>query len=306
MPEDKTFSAYNEQQGQAYAQSRLDYHHTVYSAVINQHTSTGGKLDTLVDVGCGPGIAARALAPRFVHAFGLDHSNGMIESARKLGGVTSTSEPVRFEVSSAEELGSNLSPPIPEGSVDLITAATAAHWFDMDVFWARAAKMLKPGGSIAIWVCGDVRAHPSNPNADALQAAIERNREEYLNAFYLPGNRMSLDQYADLPLPWDLAQPVAELDQSTFYRREWKGGEDFFAVRPEMDMDGVEKLMATTSPVTRWREAHPDAVGTEKDVARVLRREIEELLRSAGVEAGKEKLLGETTGALLIVKKKAL
>lgn len=26
-----------------------------------------------------------------------------------------------------------------------------AHWFDMPKFWAAAAKVLKPGGTVAIW-----------------------------------------------------------------------------------------------------------------------------------------------------------
>jgi trans-aconitate 3-methyltransferase len=28
-----------------------------------------------------------------------------------------------------------------------------AHWFDMTKFWAEAAKVVKPGGTVALWTC---------------------------------------------------------------------------------------------------------------------------------------------------------
>ena len=71
------------------------------------------------------------------------------------------------------------------------------------------------------------------------------------------------------------------------------------------DLDRMERVMGTASPVQRWRDAHPDAVGTERDVIRIMRREIERLLQEAGVEKGKEVIKGNLTGVLLMVKKKA-
>jgi hypothetical protein len=28
-----------------------------------------------------------------------------------------------------------------------------AHWFDMAKFWAKAAKIVKPEGTVALWTC---------------------------------------------------------------------------------------------------------------------------------------------------------
>jgi ubiquinone/menaquinone biosynthesis C-methylase UbiE len=124
---EKTFRSFTKEQGANYAKNRRGYHPDLYKFIIDHHTSTGGQLNTLIDVGCGPGGAARALAPHFAHAIGLDPSEGMIENARGLAGTTSTSEPIRFEISTAEDLGWHLSPPIEDSSVDLIAASTAAH-----------------------------------------------------------------------------------------------------------------------------------------------------------------------------------
>lgn len=304
FPTEKTFSSYNRGQGETYAKLRPDYHPSLYQTVLHRHISTGGQLDTLVDVGCGPGLVARALAPHFAHAIGLDPSEGMASTARSMGGVTSTSEPIRFELSTAEELGAHISPPIQASSVDLITAAKAAHWFDMSRFWPSAARVLKPGGTVALWTSGDIRAHPSVPNAAAIQAAIDEHYERHMMPYYEHGNVVSRDRYVDLSLPWTLARPVPEFDESCFSRKEWDVGEEFFVGEQDVDLDTFEKVMSTASFVTRWREAHPELAGTERDALKTLRKEIERLLHEAGVESGKETIRGTVQGVLLIVKKK--
>ncbi|KPM38707.1 hypothetical protein AK830_g7850 [Neonectria ditissima] len=301
---EKTFSAYNSEQGKAYAKVRRDYHPSLYQTVLDHHTSTGGHLDTLIDVGCGPGLAARALAPHFAHVVGLDPSEGMIATARSLGGVTSTSEPIRYELSTAEHLGRNISPPIADSSIDLITASNAAHWFDMAGFWPSAARVLKPGGSVALWTSGDIRIHSSQPNAEAIQAAMDKHNEDHLVRYYEPGNILTRNRYSTLPLPWTLAQPVGEFDEASFLRKDWAPGEVFFTGEQEVDLDMFEKMITTGSPQTRWHQAHPQLVGTDRDVVKVLRKNIERLLHEAGVEKGKEVLRGTVQGTLLIVKKK--
>ncbi|MCJ1458638.1 hypothetical protein MMC28_009012 [Mycoblastus sanguinarius] len=305
---EKTFRSYTQDQGATYAQNRHGYHPNLYKTIIDHHTSTGGKLNTLLDVGCGPGTAAHALAPQFTRAIGLDPSEGMINSARSLVGASSTSEPIRFEISTAEDLGWHLSPPIEDRSVDLMTASTAAHWFDMARFWPRAADVLKPGGTAALWTTGSVTMHPSMPNAAAIQAAIDDIEERNLKPFVERGNLLGRNLYNDLPLPWTLVPPIADFDEPAFFRKEWgpDNCEEFFVGGGlTTDLDRMERVMGTASPVQRWRDAHPDAVGTERDVIRIMRREIERLLQEAGVEKGKEVIKGNLTGVLLMVKKKA-
>jgi hypothetical protein len=53
MVTEKTFSSYTKDQGANYAKLRRGYHPNLYKTVIDYHTSSGGKLDTLLDVGCG-------------------------------------------------------------------------------------------------------------------------------------------------------------------------------------------------------------------------------------------------------------
>ncbi|KAI1204536.1 S-adenosyl-L-methionine-dependent methyltransferase [Annulohypoxylon truncatum] len=308
---EKTFKAYKHEQGTAYAQVRPVYDKDFYQFIVDSHTSTGGKLDIVLDVGSGPGVAARGLAPHFAHVIGIDASEGMISAARSIGGLTSISEPIRYEISGAEELGSNLDPPIPDAGVDLITAATAAHWFDMSRFWPRAAQVLKPGGSVALWSLSSVQILPATPNHEAIQAALENFRSQELRPYLERGNILARDLYVDLPLPWTLEHPVSDFDQSTFVRKEWKdegpnSDPDPIGLGTQtVNLEQFEKRFETSSPVTRWREAHPDAVGTERDVVKLLSREVARLLHEAGVEKGKEQITGRVRSVLLMVKKKA-
>ncbi|ORY63281.1 S-adenosyl-L-methionine-dependent methyltransferase [Pseudomassariella vexata] len=303
-----TFRSFTNEQGANYAQNRKSYSYKLFELLIKHHISTGGQLDTVLDVGCGPGIATHDVASHFEHVIGLDPSEGMIATARSLGGSSKSSEPIRFELSTAEELGSNLDQPIAAGSVDLITAATAAHWFDMSKFWSRAAQVLRPGGTVAIWTSRFNFVHPSMPNRDAVQALADEFHDKYIRPYAQPGSMLSQNLYVDLPLPWTLDEPVAGFDQETFYRREWTGEYDsdrFFADQAAVDLDTMEKMYSTASSVVRWREAHSDAAGTERDVLRIFRRSLEKLLHEAGVEHGKEWVRGSVGGVLLMVKKKA-
>lgn len=180
----------------------------------------------------------------------------------------------------------------------------------MPAFWAEAARVLKPGGTVALWTSGQVRANPSSPGSAAVQAAIE-GLEASLGEHTLLGNRLRpRDLYVNLPLPWTLETPVGEFDEGSFLRKEWGTGpgsepsDRFHTHQGPMDMAGLEKMLSSASSVTRWRQAHPDAVGTESDIVRVTRREIERALHEAGVEEGKEFLNGCVSGVLLMVKRK--
>lgn len=159
--ETNPWGAFSAQQGKSYAQNRRSYSPKLYDSIVDFHKATGGQLKSLLDVGCGPGVAVRDLGPLFTTAVGIDPSRGMVDTARSLGGSCAGPAPIRFEVSSAEELGCNLASRIPDGSVDLIVAANSAHYFCMERFWAAAARVLRPGGSVALWASTPVGMHPS-------------------------------------------------------------------------------------------------------------------------------------------------
>lgn len=136
--------------------------------------------------------------------------------------------------------------------------------------------------------------------------------------YYEPGNRLARDLYVDLPLPWTVSPPAdAALPKPLFVRKtfgldadEAEGqveGEELHAGPADqwLDLDMIEKMFATVSPVARWREANPEKVGTGEDVVKKIRSSLEKGLWEAGVEKGKEKVRPGGHGVLLMLKKRA-
>jgi SAM-dependent methyltransferase len=300
--EESTFRSYNEADSKLYAQLRRKYHPSVYNTLLTHHTFTGGQLSHVLDLGCGPGLATQDLAPHFAHATGLDASPNMISFAQTLGLKTASSEPVDFRVSSAEAMDG-----IADDSVDLITAANAAHWFDMPRFWARAAQILRPEGSVALWTSGEIAAHSDTPNAAAINEAFLRFKEEEMKPYFEKGNFIVQSGYRDLEMPWDATPPVEAFDRAGVFRKEWDLEREEFMVGQDVAFttEMFERMWATSSPVTRWRRAHPGAEGTEGDVVRRLRRRVEGLLAEVGVDEGEAVLRGTSAGVVVIVKKVA-
>ncbi|KAK8069851.1 S-adenosyl-L-methionine-dependent methyltransferase [Apiospora phragmitis] len=279
-PREAIFRKYTTEEGNHYANFRPTYHENLYKLVIDHHSSTGGQFDTIVDLGCGPGNSVRELAPKFQHAFGLDPSEGMIGAARSLGGTTASGELIRFEI------------------VDLIVASTAAHWFDLERFWPRAAAVLKPGGTVAFWGSNSNYAHPSVPNHEAVTAVLHHYEEYYLQPYYQPGNFAASNLYRNFKYPWDMDPPLPAFDQATFFRKEWdpKAWESGYIIQPPADMNTLEKVMATRL-IRTWR-------GRKKSMVKMLRRDIEKILHDSGVEKGKESLKAGVAAVLVMAKKK--
>ena len=129
---EKTFKAYTPGQAQAYAQQRGAYNERLYNIICDYHAETGGLFGTLVDLGCGPGNSTRPLAKRFEKAYGIDPSEGMIETARSISlssgqDETKSGEYIYFSVGRAEDVGEGV-----RGTgekVDMITAGMAVRVF---------------------------------------------------------------------------------------------------------------------------------------------------------------------------------
>ena len=123
--EELTFRQYTPNQAKAYAAGRSSYHDNLYKIIFDHHSSTGGAFTTLMDVGCGPGNSTRPLAKRFETAYGVDPSPEMINTAKRLGGVTALGKQIDFLVGRAEDMGGSNWDKDSGGKVDLLTAGMA-------------------------------------------------------------------------------------------------------------------------------------------------------------------------------------
>jgi len=98
--------------------------------------------DRVVDIGCGPGAAARAAARRCASATGVDPAPMMLRLGRWLTAARRIVN-VTFVSGTAEAL------PLPAASATVTWALSSFHhWTDRAAGLAEASRVLAPGGRI--------------------------------------------------------------------------------------------------------------------------------------------------------------
>jgi SAM-dependent methyltransferase len=128
---------------ETYERYRPPYPQAVFEALKARLGSTvieGKALDT----GAGTGIFSRLLlqaVPELAEVLCIEVNEDMV----RVGSEACAGLPkIRYRLGSAESL------PAPDSSLILITAATAANWFDRPIFFREAVRVLKPGGLLAL------------------------------------------------------------------------------------------------------------------------------------------------------------
>ena len=92
-----------------------------------------------LDIGCGTGKLAQALARVFRHVDGIDPADEMLEVARRRAAVSGAPS-LAFHQMSAESLD------FPDGTFDFIVSVTALHHADLPRALAEVRRVLRPGG----------------------------------------------------------------------------------------------------------------------------------------------------------------
>jgi ubiquinone/menaquinone biosynthesis C-methylase UbiE len=145
----------------------------------------------VLDVATGAGHTAFTLAPRVGRVVATDITSQMLEKtavgAHERGLTNLTVQPADAE---------NL--PFPPANFDLVTCRIAAHHFpDVGRFVAEAARVLKPGGRLAV-----VDNIVPGSRLRGKKADLQRQAGSYVNAFEKlrdpsHGRCLSLDEWAD-------------------------------------------------------------------------------------------------------------
>jgi SAM-dependent methyltransferase len=141
------------QQAEAYDRFRPRYP----DAVIDELLGPVPEGLEVLDVGCGTGIASRQIARRGANVLGVELAPRMAEIARGYG--------VEVEIAAFEGWDA------AGRTFDRVTSAQAWHWLDLPIATAKAASVLRPGGSLGlIWNAG----FQPDDLADALDEAYAR------------------------------------------------------------------------------------------------------------------------------------
>lgn len=97
--------------------------------------------DHVLDIGCGPGTAARIAAGPAGRVSGVDPSEPMLRLARLLTRGTGQRAPIEWIAGGAEAL------PLPDRSVTVCwSLASVHHWPELEPGIAEVRRVLQPGG----------------------------------------------------------------------------------------------------------------------------------------------------------------
>lgn len=121
---------------QDYAIYRSGYSNELYDFIAQFGLRRGASI---LDVGCGTGIASAPFAMNGFPVTGIDPSPAMLAAAaQRLPNAT-------FVQGEAEAL------PFPNERFDVVISAQTFHWVDRARALSEAYRVLRPGGIIAIW-----------------------------------------------------------------------------------------------------------------------------------------------------------
>jgi ubiquinone/menaquinone biosynthesis C-methylase UbiE len=124
----------------------------------------------VLEIGCGTGQFTRQLAGRAFNLTAIDIGAAMIRAARR----NVADATARFQVCSFEDFADS-------GPFDLIVSATAFHWIDPSVGLAKAARLLRPGGWLALLTTGERYPEPLQGRLRDLWVRYSRQSGEWAN-----------------------------------------------------------------------------------------------------------------------------
>ena len=170
-----------------YAASRPDYPRELGAYLAEQ--SPGHEL--ALDCGCGTGQLSVLLAEHFERVVATDASSQQIAAAKP--------DPrIEYRATPSEASG------LETGSADLIVAAQAAHWFDLDAFYGEVRRVGKPDALLALITYGVF-----NVEGDA-NGLVQDFYWKTIHPYWPPERRYVEDGYSTLPFPFP-ACPVPDL-----------------------------------------------------------------------------------------------
>lgn len=182
--------------------------------------------DIAWDCATGSGQAALGLAPHFRRVAATDASAEQIRHA-------APHPAIEFRVAPAEASG------LAERSVDLVTVAQAAHWFDLPRFYAEVARVLKPGGVLALWGYGRM-VLPGE-----LDAPFQRFYAETVGPYWPPERALIDNGYRSLDFPFaEIEAPAFRIDVAWSLPRLIAYLSTWSAVKRYQDAQGLDPLPA--------------------------------------------------------------
>ena len=202
------------------------------------------------DCATGNGQAAAMLAEFFAEIIATDASAEQVTNGTK-------HPRIRYAVAPAERSG------LEDQSIDVVTVAQAAHWFDLPKFYAEARRVLREDGIVLLWCYGKFLFG---------KAEIDRLLEDYyhdvVGPYWPPERRYIEEDYRTLEFPLaEFGAPRFDMEAEftrerlAGYLRTWSATQRFMKTKgtdPVIELDGKldrcwdrgEKMRVTSWPIS--------------------------------------------------------
>lgn len=229
----------------AYAQYRPLYP----APLVSYLTNLAKAHDAVWDCGCGNGQLSVPLADTFKRVYATDASAEQIECAAPHPRIV-------YTAARAENSG------LADRSVDMVTTAQAAHWFDLPGFYKEVRRVARPGSPVALISYSNAQLEVD------LNEMFQAFYAETLGPYWPPERRHIEAGYRDLAFPfreaaspgftfeadWPFAQFRGYLDTWSAIRALEKAGnraiaDDFFA-QLEKAWGNTERARKVRWPLT--------------------------------------------------------
>ena len=196
-----------------YSFSRPAYSDVLYR-FLNDITS---NKDMAWDCATGNGQAAIGLCKYFKNVIASDASKGQLECQFNRNNIM-------YEMFPAENAD------IQDNSVDLITVAQAAHWFDLDKFYKEVTRISKSNGVLAIWSYG---MHKIDNDIDKISEKLNVGGD-ILGRYWPRETNYVKEDYKTIPFPFkEIPAPKFDmtvnwnLDDLVCYMQTWSAVKRF-------------------------------------------------------------------------------
>jgi SAM-dependent methyltransferase len=167
----------------------------------------------VVDLAAGSGKLTRALAPRFAEVVAVEPNDEM------RGVLAGRSAGIRVLAGTAERI------PLPDGSADAVFVGDAFHWFDGPAAVAELARVVRPGGGVALlwnhwWSDGDDRT------VNTLEPPLPAEAQALFDEVYVSSGRAAARAAMADPLDAFAGGPFTPLAEESFARTEQLSGKE--------------------------------------------------------------------------------
>lgn len=267
-------------EGNNYSKFRPTYSDRLYSLIYQFHK---GSFDQALDMGTGTGQSAIELSNRFKQVYGVDRLLEMVNNAIQKDNVI-------YSVGSAEFLD------FPDHSMDLVTVATAFHWFDHAKFFDQVQRVLKPDGTLAVWgyyfpmIKNNAKANDILSQITRMDGALQRYSD--------PNVKYVLNMYRDFTFPFKTVDYyISPSSQDTTGISKPCGGS---LMEKSMSLVDFEKYIQTASAYVNYKRDRENGGGAAADKVDIVEDCIEKIAQAMHSE-DKEKTIIDLEWPLVLV-----